>query len=91
MTTECSDSNSESAARFERDAIPLLDDLYGAARRLIFTPFVKDRVCPHGCIASCTTHGSVTIDSRRAARRSTSAPTSMTGSTRPSAPTARTN
>jgi hypothetical protein len=55
MTTECSDSNSESAARFERDAIALLDDLYGAPRRLIFTPFVKDRVCPHGCIASCTT------------------------------------
>jgi RNA polymerase sigma-70 factor, ECF subfamily len=34
MRTECSERDSELTARFERDAIPLLDDLYGAARRL---------------------------------------------------------
>jgi RNA polymerase sigma-70 factor, ECF subfamily len=34
MRTEGPEGNSELTARFERDAIPLLDDLYGAARRL---------------------------------------------------------
>ena len=34
MSTECWDSDAELTARFERDAIPLLDDLYNAARRL---------------------------------------------------------
>ena len=34
MNTERSEEDSELKARFERDAIPLLDDLYIAARRL---------------------------------------------------------
>ena len=34
MRTECPERDSELTARFERDAIPLLDDLYSAARRL---------------------------------------------------------
>jgi RNA polymerase sigma-70 factor, ECF subfamily len=34
MSTECWETESELTARFERDALPLLDDLYGAARRL---------------------------------------------------------
>lgn len=34
MGSRCTASKSELTARFERDAIPLLDDLYGAARRL---------------------------------------------------------
>jgi RNA polymerase sigma-70 factor, ECF subfamily len=34
MTTECLESYAELTARFERDVIPLLDELYGAARRL---------------------------------------------------------
>jgi len=34
VTTETSESDPALAARFERDAIPLLDELHGAARRL---------------------------------------------------------
>jgi RNA polymerase sigma-70 factor, ECF subfamily len=34
MRTQLNCGGAELAARFERDAIPLLDDLYGAARRL---------------------------------------------------------
>lgn len=34
MGAECLQRDSEPTARFERDVIPLLDDLYGAARRL---------------------------------------------------------
>lgn len=34
METDCPDRDSELTARFERDAIPLLDELYAAARRL---------------------------------------------------------
>jgi DNA-directed RNA polymerase specialized sigma24 family protein len=34
MGAECLQTDSELTARFERDVIPLLDDLYGAARRL---------------------------------------------------------
>lgn len=34
MGTGCLDRDSALALRFERDAVPLLDDLYGAARRL---------------------------------------------------------
>jgi RNA polymerase sigma-70 factor (ECF subfamily) len=34
VEAECTERDSELAARFERDAIPLLDNLYNAARRL---------------------------------------------------------
>ncbi|OBI14744.1 RNA polymerase subunit sigma [Mycobacterium sp. E2462] len=34
MRNECTEMSPDLTARFERDAIPLLDDLYGAARRL---------------------------------------------------------
>jgi RNA polymerase sigma-70 factor, ECF subfamily len=34
VEAECTERDSELAARFQRDAIPLLDGLYNAARRL---------------------------------------------------------
>jgi RNA polymerase sigma-70 factor, ECF subfamily len=34
MSIECSESKAELMARFERDAVPLLDELYATARRL---------------------------------------------------------